>query len=184
MTYRIAELKEYISREALQQRVAELGAQISRDYAGQDLVLVAVLKGSVVFLSDLMRYITVPHSVDFMATSSYGNSTESSGVVRIVKDLSMSITGRNVLIVEDIIDTGHTLHYLLRILNERGPSAIHVVTLLDKKERREVAIEVDYVGFEIPNAFVVGYGLDFNEYYRNLPAIFVPKEGFFQGETD
>jgi len=179
MEYRIAELEEYISSGALQKRIAELGAQISCDYAGQDLVLIAVLKGSVIFLSDLMRHITVPHSVDFMATSSYGNSTESSGIVRIVKDLSMSITGRNVLIVEDIIDTGHTLHYLLQILSARQPTRIRIVTLLDKKERREVDIQVDYVGFEIPNAFVVGYGLDFNEYYRNLSAIYIPKEGFF-----
>ncbi len=178
------EFEKFISAEELEQRIAELGAQISADYAGKDLLLIAVLKGSVIFLADLMRNITVPHSVDFMATSSYGSSTETSGIVRIVKDLTMSITGRNVLIVEDIIDTGHTLHYLLRFLKAREPREIRIVTLLDKRERREVDIEVDYVGFVIPNAFVIGYGLDFDEMYRNLPYIAIPKEGFFGSEVE
>lgn len=159
-----------IDAENLQKRVAELGAQISADYAGRDLLLIAVLKGSVLFLADLMRHITVPHSIDFMATSSY-EGTQSSGVVRILKDLDMSIEGRDVLIVEDIIDTGYTLDYLLRILRERNPSSLRVCTLLNKGERRRVDIPIDYIGFDIPNKFVIGYGLDFNEIYRNLPYV-------------
>jgi hypoxanthine phosphoribosyltransferase len=162
-----------IPEERLQQRICELGAQISRDYAGQDLLLLAVLKGSVLFLSDLMRCITVPHSIDFMATSSYGASTESSGVVRILKDLDEPIEGRNVLIVEDIIDTGHTLSYLLRMLRARTPKTIRICTLLNKPGRREVDVPVDYIGFDIPNEFVLGYGLDYAELYRNLPYIAV-----------
>ncbi len=159
-----------IDAERLQQRVADLGAQISADYAGRDLLLIAVLKGSVLFLADLMRHITVPHSIDFMATSSY-EGTQSSGVVRILKDLDMSIEGRDVLIVEDIIDTGYTLDYLLRILRERNPSSLRVCALLNKRERRRVEIPIDYIGFDIPNKFVIGYGLDFNEIYRNLPYV-------------
>lgn len=159
-----------IEAENLQKRVAELGAQISADYAGRDLLLIAVLKGSVLFLADLMRHITVPHSIDFMATSSY-EGTQSSGVVRILKDLDMSIEGRDVLIVEDIIDTGYTLDYLLRILRERNPNSLRVCTLLNKRERRRVDIPLDYIGFDIPNKFVIGYGLDFNEIYRNLPYV-------------
>jgi hypoxanthine phosphoribosyltransferase len=159
-----------IDADRLQQRVADLGAQISADYAGRDLLLIAVLKGSVLFLADLMRHITVPHSIDFMATSSY-EGTQSSGVVRILKDLDMSIEGRDVLIVEDIIDTGYTLDYLLRILRERNPGSLRVCTLLNKRERRRVDIPIDYIGFDIPNKFVIGYGLDFNEIYRNLPYV-------------
>jgi hypoxanthine phosphoribosyltransferase len=162
-----------IPEDRLQQRISELGAQISRDYAGEDLLLLAVLKGSVLFLSDLMRHITVPHSVDFMATSSYGASTESSGIVRILKDLDEPIQGRNVLIVEDIIDTGHTLDYLLRLLRARMPNSLRICTLLNKPDRREVDVRVDYIGFDIPNEFVLGYGLDYDELYRNLPYIAV-----------
>lgn len=159
-----------IDTESLQKRVAELGAQISADYTGRDLLLIAVLKGSVLFLADLMRHITVPHGIDFMATSSY-EGTQSSGVVRILKDLDMSIEGRDVLIVEDIIDTGYTLDYLLRILRERNPGSLRICTLLNKRERRRVEIPIDYIGFDIPNKFVIGYGLDFNEIYRNLPYV-------------
>ena len=180
--WRLDLLEPLITEAQLQRRVAELGAEISRDYEGRDLLLVAVLKGSVVFLADLIRHITIPHSIDFMATSSYGAATESSGIVRILKDLDMPITGRNVLIVEDIVDTGHTLAYLRRLLLEREPASLRVVTLLDKRERREVDVPLDYVGFVVPNAFVVGYGLDYAELYRNLPYIAVPKEGFFDDE--
>ena len=138
-------------------------------------MLICVLKGGFMFLADLLRVISVPLSVDFMATSSYGRETESSGVVRILKDLGVPIKGRNILIVEDIIDTGHTLDYLLRILNERQPVSLQICTLLNKPDRREVDIKVDYLGFNIPNEFVVGYGLDFDEFYRNLPYIGVLK---------
>jgi hypoxanthine phosphoribosyltransferase len=162
-----------IPSDKLQARICELGAEIDRDYAGQDLLLLAVLKGSVLFLSDLMRCITTPHSIDFMATSSYGNAMESSGVVRIMKDLDQSIEGRNVLVVEDIIDTGHTLGYLVRILNARGPKSLEICTLLNKPARREVPVPVKYIGFDIPDKFVLGYGLDFVEKYRNLPYIAV-----------
>ena len=168
-------LRILISREALRARVSELGAQISADYATRDLFLVAVLKGSVVFLADLIRTITIPHRIDFMATSSYGASTQSSGVVQILKDLEESIEGQNVLIVEDIIDSGHTLAYLRRLLLARNPASLRICSLLDKKDRRESDVPVDYTGFTIPNEFVVGYGLDFNEMYRNLPFIGVLK---------
>jgi len=162
-----------IPSDKLQARVAELGAEISRDYAGQDLLLLSVLKGSVLFLSDLMRQITVPHAIDFMATSSYGAGMESSGVVRILKDLDAPIEGRNVLIVEDIIDTGHTLDYLVRILQARKPRTLRICTLLNKPSRREAPVQVDYIGFDIPNKFVFGYGLDYMQLYRNLPYIAV-----------
>jgi hypoxanthine phosphoribosyltransferase len=162
-----------IPSEKLQKRVRELGAEISRDYQGQDLLLLAVLKGSVVFLSDLMRHIDVPHAIDFMATSSYGSGMESSGVVRILKDLDAPIEGRHVLIVEDIIDTGRTLDYLVRILNARAPRSLRICALLDKTSRREVPFPVDYVGFQIPDKFVFGYGLDYAELYRNLPYVAV-----------
>jgi hypoxanthine phosphoribosyltransferase len=141
--------------------------------------LVSVLKGSIIFMSDLVRAITIPHEIDFMATSSYGASTASSGVVRILKDLNVSIEGRNVVVVEDIIDSGHTLSYLLRLLNERNPASLRIMTLLDKPDRRAVAIDVDWVGFSIPNEFVVGYGLDYNEVYRNLPYIGVLKPSVY-----
>jgi hypoxanthine phosphoribosyltransferase len=171
-----------IPEDRLQERICELGAQISRDYAGQDLLLLSVLKGSVLFLTDLMRCITIPHSIDFMATSSYGASTESSGVVRILKDLDEPIEGRNVLIVEDIIDTGHTLSYLLRMLRARTPKTVRICTLLNKPGRREVDVPVDYIGFDIPNEFVLGYGLDYDELYRNLPYIAVLAPHVYQGK--
>ncbi len=169
-----------ISEEQIRQRTHELAQEISRDYESKDLLLVCVLKGGIVFLVDLMRELTIPHSIDFMATSSYGASTESSGVVRILKDLDKPIEGRNVLIVEDIIDTGHTLDYLTRILHERAPASLHICTLLNKQERREVDIPIDYVGFNIPNKFVIGYGLDFGEIYRNLPFVGVLKPEIYK----
>lgn len=169
-----------ITQEQIRRRTLELAQEISRDYEGQDLHLICVLKGGIVFLVDLMRELTVPVSVDFMATSSYGAATESSGVVRILKDLDNPIAGRNVLIVEDIIDTGHTLDYLSRILRERDPASLRICTLLNKPERREVDIPIDYVGFNIPNKFVVGYGLDFGELYRNLPFVGVLKAELYQ----
>jgi hypoxanthine phosphoribosyltransferase len=162
-----------ISREDLQRRVAELGAEVSADYDGRDLVLVGVLRGAFVFLADLMRHLTVPHEVDFMAVSSYGSSTDSSGVVRILKDLDGSITGRDVLIVEDIIDSGLTLQYLLRNLRARDPRSLEVCALLTKPGRRRVELPTQYVGFEIPNRFVVGYGLDHAQRHRNLNHIAV-----------
>jgi hypoxanthine phosphoribosyltransferase len=171
-----------VDEATIQSRISELGAAISEAYAGKDLVLVSVLKGSIIFMADLVRAITVPHEIDFMATSSYGAATSSSGVVRILKDLNVSIQGRNVLVVEDIIDSGHTLTYLLRLLTERQPASLRIVTLLDKPERRAVHIDVDWVGFSIPNEFVVGYGLDYNELYRNLPYIGVLKPSVYGGE--
>ena len=166
-----------VGEEQIRQRTRELGQEVSRDYEGQDLHLICVLKGGIVFLVDLMRELSIPHSVDFMATSSYGASTESSGAVRILKDLDDPIVGRNVLIVEDIIDTGHTLDYLTRILREREPASLRICTLLNKQERREVEIPIDYVGFNIPNKFVYGYGLDLDQLYRNLPYVAVFKPG-------
>ena len=154
----------------------ELGAQISRDYDGKDLFLVGVLKGAVFFLSDLMRSIEVPCEVDFMAVASYGSSTDSSGVVRILKDLDATIEGKDVLIVEDIIDSGLTLSYLLRTLRARDPRSLEVCALLTKPERREVDLPIRYTGFEIPNKFVIGYGLDHAERYRNLPYVAVLQE--------
>ena len=162
-----------IESGALQGRIAELGAEISRDYAGRDLLLVGVLKGAVFFLADLMRELSVPCEIDFMAISSYGAGTDSSGVVRILKDLDMNISGRDVLVVEDIIDSGLTLSYLMRSLTARKPASLEVCTLLTKPERREVDVPVRYVGFEIPNRFVIGYGLDFDQRYRNLPYVAV-----------
>ncbi len=165
-----------ITEEQIKTRIRELGRQISQDYEGQDLLLVCVLKGASTFLADLMREITIPHAIDFMAISSYGGSTESSGVVRILKDLDTNIEGRNVLIVEDIIDTGRTLQYITENLKTRRPKSVRICTLLSKPSRREIDMVLDYVGFEIPNKFVVGYGLDFAEIYRNLPYIGVLKK--------
>jgi len=157
-----------ISAEELQKKVSELGAQVSRDYAGKDLVMVGVLRGAVVFIADLLRNLTVPCEIDFMAVSSYGSSRDSSGVVRILKDLDDSIEGRDVLIVEDIVDSGLTLNYLIRNLQARDPASLEVCTLLTKPERRRVDVPIRYTGFEIQNEFVVGYGLDFGQRYRNL----------------
>ena len=162
-----------IEKGPLQKRIAELGIEISGDYEGRDLLLVGVLKGAVFFLADLMRHVTVPCEIDFMAISSYGGSTDSSGVVRILKDLDINIEGRHVLVVEDIIDSGLTLSYLLRSLEARGPASLEVCALLTKPARREIDVPVRYTGFEIPNRFVIGYGLDFGERYRNLPYVAV-----------
>ena len=168
--------KILITREQLATRISEIGQTISRDYAGKDLILVCVLKGGVLFLSDLVRAIRAPHAIDFMAISSYGGTrTESSGVVRILMDLNVSIEGRNVLIVEDIIDTGRTLTYITENLRTRNPASLKICTLLNKPSRRQVPVALDYVGFDIPNEFVVGYGLDYNELYRNLPFVGVLK---------
>jgi hypoxanthine phosphoribosyltransferase len=157
-----------VATEDLERRIGELGAEISRDYEGRDLVMVGVLKGAVLFLADLMRELTVDCEVDFMAVSSYGSETDSSGVVRILKDLDASIAGRDVLIVEDIIDSGLTLHYLMRNLRAREPRSLEVCALLTKPERRRVDLPIRYVGFEIPNRFAIGYGLDHAQRYRNL----------------
>ncbi|HEX2468494.1 MAG TPA: hypoxanthine phosphoribosyltransferase [Solirubrobacterales bacterium] len=157
-----------VSAEDLERRVRELGAEISRDYEGRDLVMIGVLKGAVLFLADLMRELTVPCEVDFMAVSSYGSSTDSSGVVRILKDLDATIEGRDVLLVEDIVDSGLTLHYLLKNLRARDPASLEVCALLTKPERRRVELPIRYVGFEIPNRFAIGYGLDHAQRYRNL----------------
>src|SRR5215216_2285281 len=157
----------------LQSRVKALAAEISRYYEGRDLVMIGILKGAVLFLGDLMRFATVPCEIELMAVSSYGSSTVSSGVVRILKDLDSSIEGRDVLIVEDIIDSGLTLHYLMRNLRARDPASLEVCSLLTKPERRRVELPIKYVGFEIPNRFAIGYGLDFGERYRNLPYVAV-----------
>jgi hypoxanthine phosphoribosyltransferase len=160
-----------VQPDDLRRKVAELGAQISVDYEGRELLLVGVLKGAIFFLADLMRELSIPCEVDFMAVASYGSATQSSGVVRILKDLDAAIEGRHVLIVEDIVDSGLTLQYLLRNLNARGPASVEVCALLTKPTRREVELQARYVGFEIPNRFVVGYGLDHSEKYRNLPYV-------------
>jgi hypoxanthine phosphoribosyltransferase len=165
-----------IDEETLRGRIADLGAAIGEDYRGQDLLLIGVLKGAIFFMADLMREIEIPCEVDFMAISSYGAGIDSSGVVRILKDLDVSIEGRNVLVVEDIIDSGLTLSYLLRNLEAREPASLEVCALLTKPERRENDVACRYVGFEIPNRFVIGYGLDFAERYRNLPYVGVLRD--------
>lgn len=161
-----------ISEQQLQARIAELGAQVSRDYRGQELLLVCILRGGVLFLADLMRQLTVPHAIDFMAITSYGvGARESTGRPRINLDLNTDIRGRHVLIVEDIIDSGHTLNHVVRLLETREPASLNICTLLSKPDRRVVDVPVAYVGFDIPNEYVFGYGLDVDEYYRNLPFI-------------
>lgn len=162
-------------------RVAELGAKISQDYAGKDLLMVSVLKGSVVFMADLMRAITIPAEIDFMVVSSYGAGTKSSGVVKIVKDIDINLEGKDLLIVEDILDSGMTLAYLKQLLADRHPASIRIVTLLDKPARRTAAIRPDYTGFEVPDEFIVGYGLDYNEHYRNLPDVAILKPEAYGG---
>ena len=170
--------EKLVDEKQLQTRIRELGAEISRDYKNQDLLLLCILKGGVLFLTDLMREITVPHDIDFMAVSSYGKEIrESTGVVRILKDLDEPIEGRNILIVEDIIYTGHTRNYITRNLKTRQPASLKICTLLDKAERRQVDIRIDYTGFVIPDKFVFGYGLDLDEKFRNLPFIGVVKPG-------
>jgi hypoxanthine phosphoribosyltransferase len=165
-----------VPAEDVARRVRELAAEVSRDYEGRDLILIGVLKGAVFFLSDLMRQLTVPCEVDFMAVASYGSATKSSGVVRILKDLDAVIEGRDVLIVEDIVDSGLTLQYLLRNLEGRNPRSLEVCALLIKPERRKVELNTRYVGFEIPNEFAIGYGLDHAERYRNLPFVAALKQ--------
>jgi hypoxanthine phosphoribosyltransferase len=166
-----------VATDVLQRRVRELGREVTRDYAGANPLLVGVLKGAMFFLSDLMREIQVPCEVDFMAVASYGSATDSSGVVRIIKDLDIPIEDRDVLIVEDIVDSGLTLQYLLRSLGARGPRSLEVCALLTKPERRKVDLPIRYVGFEIPNTFVIGYGLDYGERFRNLSYVAALAEG-------
>ncbi|HLR34693.1 MAG TPA: hypoxanthine phosphoribosyltransferase [Tissierellales bacterium] len=165
-----------VSSEEIHKRVKELGQEITEDYKGKDLMLVGILKGAVIFMSELVQNINLPITMDFMAVSSYGNSSQSSGVVRIIKDLDCYIEGKDILIVEDIIDTGLTLDYLTDNLKKRGPKSVKICTLLDKPERREVKVPVDYVGFQVPDEFIVGYGIDYAEKYRNLPYISALKE--------
>jgi hypoxanthine phosphoribosyltransferase len=160
-----------ISKDQIEQRVAELGKQISQDYSGRIPILINVLKGGVIFLSDLVRELDVLHEIDFMSVTSYEDATETSGVVRILADLSINIEGRDVIIVEDIVDTGLTLDYIRHILLARHPESLRICTLLDKKARRRIEVPLDYVGFEIPDAFVIGYGLDYEQKYRNLPYV-------------
>lgn len=169
-----------LSEEALRARIGELGAKISEDYTGKEPLLVSVLRGSYIFMADLTRALTIPCTVDFMAVSSYGSGTTSSGQVNIIKDLSDSIEGKDVIVVEDILDSGNTLYYLLQVLQARHPHSIRLCTLLDKPSRRVKPIKADYVGFTVPDAFVVGYGLDYDERYRNLPYIGVLKPQVYQ----
>ena len=168
--------KELISEEALIARIKELGETITKDYEGKTVHVICVLMGGVMFMSDLAKYIQRPVSMDFMAVSSYGNETSSSGIVKIIKDLDESIEGKDVIVIEDIIDSGRTLSYLMDMLKSRNPSSLKICTLLDKPERRVVDVEVDYVGFTIPDQFVIGYGLDYTQLYRNLPFIAVVEE--------
>lgn len=172
--------KILLSEKEIKDKIAELGAIISTDYKGKNLVLVSILKGSVVFTADIMRYITIPCSIDFMSVSSYGNGTTSSGVVKIVKDLDASLEGLDVLIIEDILDSGKTLNYLKKMLLSRNPASLQICTLLDKQERRQADIKADYIGFDVPDEFLVGYGLDYAEKYRNLPYIGILEERVYQ----
>ena len=160
-----------IPEDKVDERIAQLGAQISQDYAGRQVHLIGILKGSIFFICELAKRITVPVTMDFMSVSSYGSGTKSSGVVKLIKDLDEPINGKEVVVVEDIIDSGRTLSYLLKNLSDRNPASIRLCTLLDKPERRQVDVEVDYQGFRIPDEFVVGYGLDYDQRYRNLPYI-------------
>ncbi|NLX62146.1 MAG: hypoxanthine phosphoribosyltransferase [Tissierellia bacterium] len=169
-----------VTEEEIKEKVMELGEQITNDYRGKNLMLIGILKGAVMFLSDLARHIKIPVMIDFMAVSSYGSSSESTGVVRIIKDLESSIEDYDVLIVEDIIDTGLTLSYLTDNLKKRKAKSVKIVTLLDKPERRKVDVPVDYVGFTIPDEFVIGYGIDYAEKYRNLPFVAALKEEVYR----
>ena len=164
-----------LTREQIQSKVEELGALISRDYVGKDLLMVSILKGAIVFMADLIRAITIPAKIDFMDVSSYGVGSKTSGVVKIIKDIDIELEGKDLLIVEDILDSGKTLAYLSELLGGRNPASIRIVTLLDKPARHQVDIKVDYLGFEVPDEFIVGYGLDYAENYRNLPFIGVLK---------
>ncbi len=169
-----------ITEEEIAAKVAALGRQISEDYQGKNLLMVSVLKGSVVFVADLMRSITIPVSIDFMSVSSYGHGTKSSGVVKIIKDIDIDLEGRDLLIVEDILDSGKTLHYLRELLEGRNPASVRIATLLDKPSRREADVKPDYFGFVVPDEFIIGYGLDFAENYRNLPYIGVLKPELYE----
>ena len=173
--------KVLVSEEEIREKVAEIGARISEDYAGKNLLMVGILKGSVVFTADLMRAVTTHARIDFMSVSSYGSGTKSSGVVKIVKDLDNNVEGYDLLLVEDILDSGLTLSYLRELLRDRHPNSIKIVTLLNKPARRTADIQPDYCCFEVPDEFVVGYGLDFDERYRNLPYVGVLKEEVYQG---
>lgn len=164
-------IREYLAEDVVDTKICEIGAKISADYAGKQVHLVSVLKGGAFFTCELAKRITVPVSIDFMSVSSYGKDTKSSGVVKIVKDLDESIKGKDVIVVEDIVDSGRTLSYLLAMLQDRGPKSLRLCTLLDKPDRRVVDVKVDYTGFQIPDEFVVGYGLDYDQKYRNLPYI-------------
>lgn len=171
-----------VSEERLHRMVTELGERIRQDYAGKNLVLVSILKGSVVFMADLMRAIDLPCQIDFMSVSSYGAGVKTSGVVKIIKDLDHSIEGCDVLVVEDILDSGMTLSYILELLSKRNPASIRLCTLFDKPERRKVDIAADYVGMSVPDEFIVGYGLDYAEHYRNLPYVGILKPSVYGGE--
>jgi len=169
-----------ISEEQLSKKVKELASKINRDYAGEELLLIGVLKGSVMFAVDLMREISIPVELDFMAVSSYGSGVKTSGVVKILKDLDNSVEGKNILIVEDIVDSGLTLSYLKEMLLSRNPASVRICTILNKPSRRNSAVEVDYSGYDIPDEFVVGYGLDYNQKYRNLPYVGVLKREVYE----
>ncbi|HEX3016806.1 MAG TPA: hypoxanthine phosphoribosyltransferase [Caproicibacter sp.] len=176
------DIKEVLySKEKLNEIVHSIGARISKDYEGKNLLMVSILKGSVVFMADLMRSITIPCSIDFMAVSSYGSGVKTSGVVKIIKDLDIDLKGWDVLIVEDILDSGLTLSYIVEILQARGPKSIHLCTLFDKPDRRTVNISADYVGTVVPDEFIVGYGLDYAEKYRNLPFVGILKPEVYGG---
>ncbi|AYF53814.1 hypoxanthine phosphoribosyltransferase [Clostridium botulinum C] len=168
------------SEEELREKVKKMGREISEDYKGKDVILVGILKGSVPFMADLMKYIEIPCKIDFMDVSSYGNSTESSGVVRILKDLEFEVEGRDILIIEDIVDTGTTLEYLKTYLKSKNPNSVSVACLLNKPDRRKVEVDVKYLGYEVPDEFLVGYGLDYAEKYRNLPFIGILKESVYK----
>ena len=167
--------KVLLSEQQIDEKVKEIGAAISKDFEGKDVLLVGILKGSVVFMSDLMRAITIPVAIDFMSVSSYGNSSKSTGVVKIVKDLQDDLSGKDVIVVEDILDSGRTLSYLKKHIAAKGVNSISLVTLLDKPDRRVVDVHPDYTGFEVPDEFVVGYGLDYAEKYRSLPFVGILK---------
>ncbi|MBU3101016.1 MULTISPECIES: hypoxanthine phosphoribosyltransferase [Clostridium] len=175
------DIKEVLYNEdQLRDKIRQMGEKVSKDYYGKDLILIGILKGSVIFMSDLLKEITIPCKMDFMAVSSYGNSTKTSGVVRILKDLDFEIQGKDVLIVEDIIDSGVTLKYLMKCLSARKPSSLEIICLLNKPERRKVDIDVKYVGFDVPDFFIVGFGMDYAERYRNLPYIGILKDEIYK----
>lgn len=171
MEVRFDNIEVIVSEDQISRRVAEIAAEISRDFAGEEVMLVGILKGAVIFMADIARCLTVPVTMDFMAVSSYGSATKSSGAVQIIKDIEVSIEGKNLIVVEDIVDSGLTLKYLLENLWSRGPASVKTCVLLDKPEARVVEVPIDYKGFEIPNKFAVGYGLDYDQKYRNLPYV-------------